>query len=88
MATLGSEQDATYRDRRLQGFDVATVIEVIEHLDPPRLDAFERALFAHARPGAIVVTTPNVEYNDLFETLPAGSLRHRDHRFEASYVGR
>jgi hypothetical protein len=30
----------------------------------------------------VIVTTPNVEYNELFETLPAGSLRHRDHRFE------
>ncbi len=72
----------TYRDRRLQGFDAATVIEVIEHLDPPRLGAFERALFAHARPRTVIVTTPNVEYNALFETLPTGTLRHRDHRFE------
>ncbi len=55
---------------------------MIEHLDPPRLGAFERAVFAYARPGRVVVTTPNVEYNVLFETLPVGTLRHRDHRFE------
>ena len=39
-------------------------------------------LFAHARPATVVVTTPNVEYNALFPTLPPGQLRHRDHRFE------
>ena len=39
-------------------------------------------LFAHARPATVIVTTPNVEYNALFETLPTGTLRHRDHRFE------
>jgi len=72
----------TYRDRELAGFDAATVVEVIEHLDPPRLDAFERVVFAHAKPRVVIVTTPNVEYNARFETLPTGMLRHRDHRFE------
>jgi hypothetical protein len=55
---------------------------VIEHLDPPRLAAFERVLFGFARPGTVVLTTPNAEYNANFETLPAGEFRHRDHRFE------
>jgi 3' terminal RNA ribose 2'-O-methyltransferase Hen1 len=72
----------TYRDRRLAGFDAAAVVEVVEHLDPPRLTAFERVLFEHARPGAVVLTTPNREYNAKFPTLPADQLRHRDHRFE------
>jgi len=74
----------TYRDNRLAGFDAATVVEVVEHLDPPRLAAFERVLFEFARPRSIVVTTPNAEYNVKFETLPAGKLRHKDHRFEWS----
>ena len=72
----------TYRDRRLVDFDALAVIEVIEHIDPPRLPAFEDALFGGARPRTAVVTTPNVEYNALFSTIPAGALRHRDHRFE------
>ena len=71
-----------YRDKRLAGYDAATVIEVIEHLDQPRLTAFERVLFEFAKPKAVVLTTPNVEYNARFETLPAGKLRHKDHRFE------
>lgn len=72
----------TYRDKRLDGYDAATVIEVIEHQDPPRLAAFERVLFEFARPQTVVVTTPNIEYNVKFGTLPAGKLRHKDHRFE------
>jgi len=71
-----------YRDKRLEEYDAAAVVEVIEHLDAPRLAAFERVLFEFAKPGHVVVTTPNVEYNALFPTLPAGKLRHRDHRFE------
>jgi 3' terminal RNA ribose 2'-O-methyltransferase Hen1 len=71
-----------YRDARLAGYDAAAVIEVIEHLDPPRLAAFERVLFEFARPGTVVLTTPNVEYNVTWETLPAGAFRHKDHRFE------
>jgi 3' terminal RNA ribose 2'-O-methyltransferase Hen1 len=71
-----------YRDRRLRGFDAATVIEVIEHLDPPRLAAFERVVFEDAQPPTVVVTTPNAEYNVRFESLPAGQPRHKDHRFE------
>jgi 3' terminal RNA ribose 2'-O-methyltransferase Hen1 len=71
-----------YRDKRLSGFDAAAVVEVIEHLDPPRLSALERVLFEFARPKTVVVTTPNREYNVKWETLPAGKLRHPDHRFE------
>jgi 3' terminal RNA ribose 2'-O-methyltransferase Hen1 len=71
-----------YRDKRLEGFDAAAVVEVVEHLDPPRLLAFERVLFEFARPRAVVLTTPNREYNVTWETLPAGKFRHPDHRFE------
>jgi len=71
-----------YRDARLAGFDAAAVVEVIEHLDPARLAAFERSLFQFARPAHVVLTTPNAEYNVKWATLPAGEFRHHDHRFE------
>jgi 3' terminal RNA ribose 2'-O-methyltransferase Hen1 len=72
----------TYGDRRWQDFDVACLVEVIEHIDPPRLSALEQSLFATARPRHVIVTTPNREYNALFENMPADKLRHGDHRFE------
>ena len=71
-----------YRDSRLAGFELATVIEVIEHLDPHRLQAFARVLFVHIAAQHILMSTPNVEYNAKFENLPAGQMRHTDHRFE------
>ena len=74
----------TYADRRLRGFDAATLVEVIEHIDTNRLVALERSLFGDARPGLIIVTTPNADYNALFQALSAGEFRHEDHRFEWS----
>ncbi len=71
-----------YRDKRLRGFDAAALVEVIEHLDRPRMIAMERVLFEFARPHHVLITTPNREYNALFPTLPPGKLRHADHRFE------
>ena len=76
------QSSLTYRDDRLAGLDAAVLMEVIEHLDPERLPALERVVFGCAAPATVVVTTPNAEYNVHFATLPAGALRHRDHRFE------
>lgn len=72
----------TYRDRRFADCDAACAVEVIEHIDAARLGVFERVLFEYAKPPIVILTTPNVEYNVRFESLPAGRLRHRDHRFE------
>lgn len=72
----------TYRDKRLNGYDAATVVEVIEHLDSSRMASFERVLFEFAKPNTVIITTPNVEYNVKFKNLPAGKFRHKDHRFE------
>ncbi len=72
----------TYRDRRLAGYDAAVLVEVVEHVDPERLPAFERALFAHVRPGTVILTTPNLDWNMSIPALADGRLRHADHRFE------
>jgi 3' terminal RNA ribose 2'-O-methyltransferase Hen1 len=76
------QSSLTYADTELQGYDAAVLMEVVEHLDPDRLPALENAVFTVARPRTVLVTTPNVEYNVLFETLPQGQMRHSDHRFE------
>ncbi len=70
----------TYEDPRFGGYDAAVLMEVVEHVDPPRLPALERVVFGAAQPTSVVVTTPNVEYNALYEGLTG--TRHSDHRFE------
>ncbi|MGI8590005.1 MAG: 3' terminal RNA ribose 2'-O-methyltransferase Hen1 [Nakamurella sp.] len=78
------QSSATYRDRRLAGYDAVVLMEVIEHLDVERLPALERSVFQSARPATVVVTTPNAEYNALYQRLTPGTMRHPDHRFEWS----
>ncbi|MGW6958647.1 3' terminal RNA ribose 2'-O-methyltransferase Hen1 [Streptomyces chartreusis] len=76
------QSSLAYTDSRLKGYDAAVLSEVVEHLDLPRLPALEYAVFGAARPRTVLVTTPNVEYNVRWESLPAGHVRHSDHRFE------
>lgn len=72
----------TYRDQRFNGYDCACIVEVIEHIEPMRIPAFERVVFEFARPGTVILTTPNREYNINYEKLGEDQLRHHDHRFE------
>lgn len=72
----------TYRDSRLEGYDAAALVEVIEHVDPGRLPALERSVFQYARPRTVIVTTPRADYNVKYESLAEGAFRHSDHRFE------
>jgi SAM-dependent methyltransferase len=76
------QSSLTYRDDRLAGHDAAVLMEVIEHVDPPRLPSVERSVFGFARPGTVLVTTPNAEHNVRYPGLSDGGLRHPDHRFE------
>ena len=76
------QSSLTYADARLAGLDAAVLMEVIEHVDPPRLGALEQTVFGAARPATVVVTTPNAEHNVRFTALRPGAMRHPDHRFE------
>ncbi|HWO60958.1 MAG TPA: 3' terminal RNA ribose 2'-O-methyltransferase Hen1 [Umezawaea sp.] len=76
------QSSLTYADAGLKGYDAAVLVEVVEHLEEDRLPALEHAVFAAAQPGTVVVTTPNSEYNALFESLLPNAFRHPDHRFE------
>ena len=77
-----TQSSLIYRDPRIDGFDAAVAMEVIEHFDPPKVGTFTQVVLGHAKPGTLVVTTPNVEYNQLFAIMRSSGLRHRDHRFE------
>jgi 3' terminal RNA ribose 2'-O-methyltransferase Hen1 len=77
----------TYRDKRIEGFDAAALVEVIEHLDEARLAALERIVFKYAKPVDVIITTPNAEYNQRFENMEKGQMRHADHRFEWTRAG-
>lgn len=73
-----------YADSRLEEIEAAVLVEVIEHVEPAQLPRLVDNLFGKARPKLILITTPNSEYNVVWESLPAGRFRHSDHRFEWS----
>lgn len=74
----------TARDKRVQGYDAFACIEVIEHLELNRLESFAEALFGAAAPKTVILTTPNIEYNAVFQEIAPKRYRHPDHRFEWS----
>jgi 3' terminal RNA ribose 2'-O-methyltransferase Hen1 len=76
------QSSVVYRDGRLAGYDALVLMEVVEHVDLSRLGALEVSVFGSARPGTVVVTTPNAEHNVRYEGMAAGTMRHKDHRFE------
>lgn len=65
----------------LAGFEAAAMVETIEHVRPEQLSRVERAVFGEYRPGCLFMTTPNREYNPLFDLAP-GEFREEDHKFE------
>jgi hypothetical protein len=51
----------------------------MEHLDENRIDTLAALVFGDARPGIVVISTPNIEYNEIYGM---SRFRHGDHRFE------
>ncbi|HWO95040.1 MAG TPA: 3' terminal RNA ribose 2'-O-methyltransferase Hen1 [Bacillus sp. (in: firmicutes)] len=69
-----------YYDERLRGKDIIILCEVIEHIDEFRLPNIMKTIFGEYRPNALIVTTPNHEYNAVYDMDE--NMRHADHRFE------
>jgi 3' terminal RNA ribose 2'-O-methyltransferase Hen1 len=69
-----------YFDSRLQNKDVIVLCEVIEHIEEDRLPKIFDMILSDYRPKTLIVTTPNQEYNVLYELND--EMRHDDHRFE------
>lgn len=69
-----------YYDERLKDKDVIILCEVIEHIDESRLPKAMDTLLHDYQPGALIITTPNRDYNELYDMEE--HLRHNDHRFE------
>ncbi|XP_070765637.1 small RNA 2'-O-methyltransferase [Enoplosus armatus] len=70
----------TQKDVRLRGFDLVTSIELIEHLTLADVERFSEVVFGHMTPVAVIVSTPNSEFNPLLPGLVG--FRHSDHKFE------
>ena len=69
-----------YFDSRLQNKDIIILCEVIEHIDQERLPKIFDTILQDYRPKTLIVTTPNKEYNVVYDMDEA--MRHDDHRFE------
>lgn len=75
---------ATYRDPRTAGHQAAVAMEIVEHIDPDKLAAFTELLLEPSDLTLVVVTTPNREFNRVYNHRHQRNdrLRHWDHRFE------
>jgi 3' terminal RNA ribose 2'-O-methyltransferase Hen1 len=67
----------------LRAVDAVVMVETIEHVEPARLSGVEQHVFGVLKANAVIVTTPNQEYNVLFGMAP-GQMRESSHHFEWS----
>ncbi len=67
--------------KRYRGFDICLLIETIEHMTEQVLNETSATVFGTLRPRYAIVTTPNIEFNQLLG-VPPHRFRHPGHRFE------
>ena len=80
------EGDITQVDQRLVDVDAVVAIELIEHLESRILQKVPESIFGQIRPKLAIFTTPNREFNVVFEHFE-GPFRHWDHKFEFTRSG-
>ncbi|XP_067273791.1 small RNA 2'-O-methyltransferase [Pseudorasbora parva] len=68
------------REPCTRGFDLVTCVELIEHLELEKVESFSEVVFGYMAPGAVIVSTPNAEFNPLLPGLKG--FRDYDHKFE------
>ncbi|XP_065124422.1 small RNA 2'-O-methyltransferase [Paramisgurnus dabryanus] len=70
----------TEREPCTRGFDLVTCVELIEHLELVDVESFSEVLFGYMAPAAVIISTPNAEFNPLLPGLRG--FRNYDHKFE------
>ena len=68
-----------YEEDNFRKADVFILCEVIEHINEDRLPQLMHLITDTYAPKSIIITTPNAEYNRVYELQ---QMRHDDHRFE------
>lgn len=62
--------------------DFLALTEVIEHLNHSERAQLVRLIKSFYIPKKFVLTVPNIEYNQFFDDMADGKLRHPDHKIE------
>lgn len=79
-------------DSQLHGFDIATCLEVIEHIEEEEASLFGDVVLSSFAPKILIVSTPNYEYNVILQgqeddpdeknQAQTCKFRNHDHKFE------
>uniref|UniRef100_A0A1B0FQG5 Small RNA 2'-O-methyltransferase n=1 Tax=Glossina morsitans morsitans TaxID=37546 RepID=A0A1B0FQG5_GLOMM len=69
---------------QLRNVDVVIGLEIIEHLHADVLEKVPENIFGFVQPKLAIFSTPNSEFNVLFDSLLKNGFRHFDHKFEWS----